>query len=268
MAGAGDFDYETNGAGYADRRRTDPRIAQLVRNGLGPARTVVNVGAGAGSYEPDDLAVAAVEPSPSMRRQRPAHRAPVVDAVAECLPFPTDSFDAAMATVTVHQWKDQDHGLGELRRVSRGPVVILTFDGARLGDFWLDRYAPELIEAERARYPAIGHICDVLGGRSTVTAVPIPVDCLDGFTEAFYARPERFLQPEVRRSQSAWGFVSADQERRAVDHLRGDLESGAWDRRFGPLHAQPTYLGSLRLIVSTPDTATDPAAGPVPAQGA
>jgi len=264
MAGGGDFDYEANGAGYGDRRRTDPRIAELVRSGLGPARTVVNVGAGAGSYEPDDLAVAAVEPSPSMRSQRSGHRAPVVDAVAEYLPFPTDSFDAAMATVTVHQWKDQDRGLRELRRVSRGPVVILTFDGALLGDFWLARYAPELIEAERARYPAIGHICDVLGGTSTVTAVPIPIDCMDGFTEAFYARPEQFLQAEVRRSQSAWGFISADEERRAVDQLRRDLESGAWDRRYRPLRAQPTYLGSLRLIVSTPGADSDSRSGQWP----
>jgi hypothetical protein len=158
-----------------------------------------------------------------------------------------------MAAVTVHQWKDQDRGLRELRRVSRGPVVILTFDGARLGDFWLARYAPELIEAERARYPAIGHICDVLGGTSTVTAVPIPIDCVDGFTEAFYARPERFLLKEVRRSQSAWGFVSADEEHGAVEHLRNDLESGGWDRRYGHLRVQPVYLGSFRLIVSTPD---------------
>jgi hypothetical protein len=251
MVGAGDFDYEANGAGYAGRRRTDPRIAKLVRSGLGPARTVVNVGAGAGSYEPDDLAVAAVEPSPSMRSQRAAHLAPVVDAVAEYLPFPTDSFDAAMAAVTVHQWKDQDGGLRELRRVSRGPVVILTFDGALIGDFWLAGYAPELIAAERARYPAISHICDVLGGTSTVTAVPIPIDCWDGFTEAFYGRPEQFLEAGVRRSQSAWGFVSADEEGRAVDHLRRDLESGAWDRHYQHLRAQPTYVGSLRLIVSS-----------------
>ncbi len=260
MVGAGDFDYEANGAGYADRRRTDPRIAELVRRGLGPARTVVNVGAGAGSYEPEDRAVAAVEPSPSMRSQRSSDRAPVVAAVAEHLPFPAGSFDGAMATVTVHQWKDQDRGLRELRRVSRGPVVILTFDGARLGDFWLARYAPELIEAERARYPAIGHICDVLGGESTVTAVPIPIDCMDGFTEAFYARPEQFLQAGVRRSQSAWGFISPDEERRTVDRLRRDLESGAWDQNYRLLRDRPTYVGSLRLIVSTPDTGADPGA--------
>ncbi len=144
---AGDFDYESGGTGYAVHRRTDPRIAALVHAALGDARTVVNVGAGAGSYEPIDRDVTAVEPSEAMRRQRPAHLAPAVDAVAEALPFPDGSFDAAMAMVTIHQWPDAERGLRELRRVSRGPVVILTFDGDALDEFWLAEYAPELIAA-------------------------------------------------------------------------------------------------------------------------
>jgi ubiquinone/menaquinone biosynthesis C-methylase UbiE len=134
---AGDFDYEAGGSGYAVQRRTDPRIAALVHEALSDAATVINVGAGAGSYEPEDRDVTAVEPSASMRGQRPAHLAPAVDAVAGDLPFADDSFDAAMATITIHQWPDPDQGLRELRRVSRGPVVVLTFDGDALQKFWL-----------------------------------------------------------------------------------------------------------------------------------
>jgi SAM-dependent methyltransferase len=247
---AGDFDYETHGHGYATRRRTDPRIASLVHAALGDARTVLNVGAGAGSYEPSDRYVVAVEPSASMRRQRPVGAVPAIDATAEDLPFDDDSFDAVMATVTVHQWTDTDRGLRELRRVSRGPVAILTFDADALDRLWLAEYAPELIAAERRRYPAISHIQAVLGGSSTVTEVPIPIDCVDGFTEAFYARPERFLDPAVRSSQSAWGFVEPDVAERSVARLREDLESGAWDRRYGTLRSQPRFIGSLRLVVA------------------
>jgi hypothetical protein len=253
MTPAGDFDYEATGAAYSAVRRADPRIAELVHRGLGAAMSVVNVGAGAGSYEPEHLGVVAVEPSASMRSQRSPGQAPALDARAESLPFPNDSFDAAMAMVTVHQWSDQDTGLRELRRVSRGPVVVLTFDGDALDQFWLAGYVPELIAAERRRYPAIDRICDVVGGTCSVTTVPIPIDCTDGFTEAFYARPERFLDPTVRRSQSAWGFVSPEVEQRAVAQLRRDLEGGQWDQHHGSARMQPTYRGSLRLIVSTPD---------------
>lgn len=254
MTPAGDFDYEQGGSGYAQRRRTDPRIAALIRGALGSARSVINVGAGAGSYEPSDLDVTAIEPSLAMRSQRPEHLSVALDAVAESLPFEDNAFDAAMATVTIHQWSDCDQGLRELRRVSRGPVVILTFDGEALDEFWLARYAPELIEAERRRYPKIDHVRHILGGTSVVSVVPIPHDCVDGFTEAFYARPEAFLNPDVRRSQSAWGFVDDDVETAAMERLRRDLESGEWDRNYGALREQPEFRGSLRLIVAAPDT--------------
>jgi SAM-dependent methyltransferase len=247
---AGDFDYETLGSGYGQKRRTDPRIATYVRAALGGARTVINVGAGTGSYEPEDLYVVAVEPSGSMRSQRPAHRVPAINARAEELPFDDDSFDAAMAMVTIHQWPDPDKGLSELRRVSRGPVVILTFDGDALDRFWLADYIPELIAVERGRYPSIERIRGVLGSATTATAVRIPIDCVDGFTEAFYARPEAFLDPEVRRSQSAWGFVSPEVEESFVSRLRDDLSSGRWDSAHGDLRSAPEFVGSLRLIKS------------------
>jgi hypothetical protein len=152
----------------------------------------------------------------------------------------------------VHQWRDTERGLRELRRVSRGPVVVLTFDGTALDRFWLAQYVPELIAAERRRYPAIERIAAVLGGRTAVTAVPVPADCVDGFTEAFYARPERFLDPAVRQSQSAWGFVDPAVAERAVGRLRRDLESGEWDRRHGALRSDPEFDGSLRLVTSHP----------------
>lgn len=247
---AGDFDYERGGSGYALQRRTDPRIAAMVHATLGTARTVLNVGAGAGSYEPLDREVTAVEPSAAMRAQRPADLAVAIDATAEQLPFADNAFDAAMATVTIHQWPDLERGLGELRRVSRGPVVVLTLDGPVLSRFWLADYVPELFEVESRRLPAISRVVEVLGGDCTVTTVPIPIGCLDGFGEAYYARPEEFLDPRVRQSQSGWGFVDEATTARAVEQLRADLASGEWDRRYGALREQGEYLGSVRLIVA------------------
>jgi SAM-dependent methyltransferase len=252
---AGDFDYERHGGGYARLRRPDPRIAALVHAALGEARTVVNVGAGAGSYEPEDRHVVAVEPAAAMRAQRRRDLAPAVDAAAERLPFDDDAFDAAMAMITIHQWADLDAGLRELRRVARGPVVILTYDADVMEDYWLNAYAPEVIALERSRFPAIGRVREVLGGTSTVLDVPIPRDCVDGFSEAYYARPEAFLEAAVRDAQSGWVLTDDDAVARAVAELAADLESGEWDRRHGALREQPTYVGSIRLVVAQPDDA-------------
>lgn len=249
---AGDVDYERRGNGYAAVRRADPRFAAYVHRSLGDARTVVNVGAGAGSYEPTDRHVVAVEPSATMRAQRPRHLAPALDATAEALPYDDGAFDAAMATITIHQWPDLARGLGELRRVARGPVVILTFDADALARFWLAAYCPEVITAEQRRYPTMDRLAGLLGGRVTVETVPIPADCTDGFAEAFYARPEQLLEPAVRRAQSAWAFVDADTEARFARRLGDDLASGAWDERHGHLRTQPTYDGALRLVTALP----------------
>jgi SAM-dependent methyltransferase len=246
---AGDHDYERRGLCYSAVRQPDPRIEEQIHAALGDARTVVNVGAGAGSHEPSDRYVIAIEPSASMRAQRGPDRVPAIDATAERLPLDDGSVDAAMALVTVHQWSDPEAGLRELRRVSRGSVVVMTFDGDALDRFWLAEYAPELIAAERKRYPKLDWICNVLGG-AAVDEVPVPIDCTDGFTEAFYARPEAFLDPAVRSAQSAWAFVEDGAEARAVERLRTDLESGEWERRFGALREQPTFAGSLRLITA------------------
>ena len=249
---AGDFNYETSGGGYAVRRQPDPRIGAMIHDALGDARTVLNVGAGAGSYEPADRYVVAVEPSAAMRAQRPPGAVPAIDATAESLPFDDDAFDAVMASVTVHQWSDTARGLAELRRVARGPVVVLTFDGDALDLLWLAAYVPELMVAERRRYPAIDMIAAAIGGASRVLPVPIPIDCVDGFTEAYYARPEMFLDPQVRAAQSAWGFVDDEVITRGVERLRADLASRAWDDKYGELRTQPQFVGSLRLIVGHP----------------
>jgi len=248
----GDFDYEAHGAGYAAIRRPDPRIEALVHAALGDARTVLNVGAGAGSYEPADRYVIAIEPAAAMRAQRGSARVPAVAGFAEALPLDDGAVDAAMAMMTVHQWSDLHLGLAEMRRVARGPVVVMAGDGDRLPRYWLNDYAPELIAAERRRYPPIGQIAERIGARAEVHAVPIHLDCTDGFTEAFYGRPERLLDPAVRRAQSSWAFMPPGAEALFVETLSADLESGRWDARHGHLRTQPTFESSMRLIVGWP----------------
>jgi SAM-dependent methyltransferase len=247
---AGDADYGAIGTSYARYRRPDPRIAARISQALGPAHTVLNVGAGAGSYEPPDRRVTPVEPSASMRAQRPAGLAAAVDATAEDLPFADGSFDAAMTTFSVHQWSDLRAGLREVRRVTRGPVVILTGDPARLRQFWLGEYAPEVLDTEARRYPSIGELADGLGGTVTATVVPVPLDCTDGFNEAYYGRPEGLLDPGARQSCSAWSFVGPEVHERFCRELGRDLADGTWDERYGHLRSQPTFDGSLILVTS------------------
>ncbi len=247
---AGDANYGLIGSGYVNYRRPDPRIFEMILDALGDARRVLNVGAGAGSYEPTDRHVTAVEPSASMRAQRPAHLSRAVDAVAEHLPFADKTFDASMATFTVHQWPDLTRGLSEMRRVTKGPIVILSCDPAELSRFWLDAYAPEAIAVEAGRYPGIEALTVAFGGAVKVIPVAIPLDCTDGFGEAYYGRPEKLLEPGVRQACSAWSFVAPEVVSRFVTQLGADLREGGWDAHYGHLRTQPTFEGSLRLIVS------------------
>jgi SAM-dependent methyltransferase len=248
---AGDADYGTIGQGYVDYRRPDPRIAARVHAALGDAETVVNVGAGAGSYEPLDRVVTAVEPSATMRAQRPPHLPVAIDATAEALPFHDGAFAAAMTTFSVHQWADPVRGLAEMRRVTTGPVVVLTCDPALVRRFWLDEYAPGVLAAEARRYPAPRLIAEALGGHTAVERVPIPLDCRDGFNEAYYGRPEMLLDAKARRANSAWSFVDAATADSYVGALGNALTSGAWDARYRHLRKQPFYDGSLIVVVST-----------------
>lgn len=247
------FDYDSNGQLYSGYRRTDPRIAQIIYNALASAKTVLNVGAGTGSYEPLNKYVVAVEPSAVMRAQRLAlHKVPAINAMANALPFDDNAFDASMATVTIHHWKDIAKGLLELRRVTREQVLILTFDPDALSNFWNVHYFPEVVEIERQRYPTIDFIKENLGGSCEVIPVPIPLDCVDGFQEAFYGRPEMFLQKEIRQAQSAWSFLPQGQEEKIVKRLANDLASGEWDKKYGVYRTMPVFTCALRLVVARP----------------
>lgn len=248
---AGDANYGRIGLNYASYRRPDERIATAIVSALGCANRVLNVGAGAGSYEPTDREVVAVEPSSIMRQQRAATSATVINAVAESLPFQSGSFDASMSTFSVHQWRDLELGLAEMRRVTTGPVLILTCDPRALTRFWLVDYAPEVLQVEERRYPGIHRLTSALGASVSVDIVPIPLDCSDGFGEAYYGRPEELLKDEVRLAQSAWSFVPQDVVERFNADLSRDLASGAWDSRYGHLRSQPYFEGSLRLVISS-----------------
>lgn len=249
-------DYERHGLTYARNRRADPRIEARIHAALGDARTVLNVGAGSGSYEPADREVLAVEPSATMRAQRAAGAEPAIDARAEALPFDDDSFDAAMACVTIHHWEPPQAGLAEMRRVARGPVVVFTFDLDHL-PAWQLEFLAEGIELERPRFPAIAEVERALGGRTRVERIPTPADCADGFFEAFWSRPEALLDPAVRASQSMWALLDPGVEDRIVERLAAALGSGAWDAEHSHLRGQESLDGSLRLVVSEPDAMAD-----------
>jgi SAM-dependent methyltransferase len=241
--------YDSIGATYTVTRRTEPRIADRIWAALGDARTVLNVGAGTGSYEPSDREVTAAEPSALMRAQRPAGAAPCVAAAAENLPFDDQSFDAAMAVSTVHHWQDPVAGLREMRRVARR-VVVFAFDTRDPSRFWLTRdYLPEFADLRGCRVLAsLAELAGAVGAR--MEPVPIPWDCADGFFEAYWRRPEAYLDERVRRGVSVWAKVGPDTEQRAVRSLRDDLDSGRWAERNRDLLGLDAAELGLRLLVA------------------
>ena len=239
--------YDTIGAAYTVTRRTEPRIAAQVWAAFGDARTVLNVGAGTGSYEPADRDVTAVEPSAVMRAQRPAGAAPCVDATAESLPFADQSFDAAMAFATIDHWQDPIAGLREMRRVARR-VVAFTWDASAPDRFWLDRdYLPEFAGLWAGR-PSLTELASAIGARTE--PVLVPWDCADGFYHAFWRRPGAYLDEDVRRGMSIWARVGPDAEQRAVHNLRDDLASGRWAGRNRDLSGLDAAEFGLRLLVA------------------
>jgi Methyltransferase domain len=239
--------YDTIGATYSVTRRTEPRIAAQVWAALGDAQTVLNAGAGTGSYEPPGLDVTAVEPSAVMRAQRPAGAAPCVDAAAESLPFEDQSFDAAMAFATIDHWQDPIAGLGEMRRVARR-VVVFTKDFSDPDLFWLNRdYLPEYAGLVVGR-PSLTELADAIGAR--LEPVLVPWDCTDGFYEAFWRRPEAYLDEHVRRGMSIWARVGPGAEQRAVHSLRADLPSGRWAERNRDLSGLDVAELGLRLLIA------------------
>ena len=240
--------YDSIGSDYAKLRRPDPRIAAAINAALGEAGTVLNVGAGAGNYEPVGRQVTALEPSMAMIRQRPPSAATVVQGYAEELPFADASFDATMAVLTVHHWTGQARGLAELQRVSRGPVVILTYDPAFRG-FWLVDYLPELVALDEAQMPPMADYAAALGPVDIVP-VPIPNDCTDGFLCAYWRRPAAYLDAQVRAAMSSFhalGDVSA-----ALTRLELDLDSGAWEARYEALLELDALDCGYRLVAARP----------------
>lgn len=239
--------YDRIGIDYSRYRKPDPRIARLVSEALGSARSVVNVGAGAGSYEPTGRDVVAVEPSAEMVQQRPPSAPPVVRAVAERLPFRDHSFDAALAILTLHHWSDWRRGLSEMRRVARDRVVVLTWDPESPG-FWLtEQYFPEIRALDHRTMPTLAGIAEVLGPLETRPLL-IPGDCTDGFLGAYWARPEKYLDREARQAISAFSMIPGVEA--GVRRLAADLRSGAWHDRNGGLLAYSELDLGYRILVA------------------
>jgi len=232
-------------------RREDPRIAARIRAALGDARTVLNVGAGAGAYEPADLDVTAVEPSQVMRAQRSPDAAPAIDASAEALPFPDESFDAAMAVLSDHHWSDHPRGLAELRRVARRRLLF-TWDPRTALDSWLVRdYLPGFVPLSPPGY-ALEQTLERLGG-GHIEVVPIPHDCADGFFHAYWRRPEAYLDPEVRAGISVFARLTPDEVKEGLARLRADLDSGDWQRRNAAVLGLDELDLGYRLVVAGAD---------------
>ena len=245
--------YDQIGCTYTATRRPDPRWEAAIWAALGDARTVANVGAGAGSYEPHDRTVIAIEPSRAMIDKRPEGAAPAIQASAESLPLDDDSVDAAMAVATIHHWDDVPRGLEELKRVARERIVILTWDTSFADRFWLTRdYLPEIDEWTVAQLPSL----DEIGGRLGAVErqrLPIPRDCHDGFLRAYWARPEAYLDERVRRNISQFNLVDPVAIERGIDRLQRDLGRGAWDARNGHLRTLESLdLGYVLLTARAP----------------
>ena len=238
--------YDTIGRGYRERRRQDPRIAARIFAALADARSVVNVGAGAGSYEPRDRKLVAVEPSRVMIRQRDPGAALAVRASATHLPFRDEAFDASLAVLTIHHWPDLESGLGELRRAARRNVVILTCDPSVTG-FWLTDYFPGILEIDRRILPSLSELRRHLG-RITVSDVPIPHDCTDGFLGAYWRRPGAYLSADIRAAISTFSRLRNLEQGLAA--LRRDLASGEWHGRYGHLLRRSALDLGYRLVVA------------------
>jgi SAM-dependent methyltransferase len=237
--------YDTIGINYAQLRQADRRIACVIWEALGRAKTVLNVGAGTGSYEPPNRDITAVEPSLEMIRQRHPSAATVVQASAEDLPFDDDVFDAAMAVLTVHHWPDKAAGLREMGRVTRGPIVLLTFDPSVRP--WLTDYLPQLAALDEAQMPTMADYGKWLGNVQ-VTPVSIPHDCIDGFLYAYWRRPEAYLDARIRSGSSSFSVI--DDAEAGLERLRLDLETGEWNRKYGELLSQDSYDAGYRLVVA------------------
>jgi SAM-dependent methyltransferase len=244
--------YDTIGHGYARFRREDPRIRDRILAGLGAARSVVNVGAGTGSYEPADRNVIAIEPSAIMIAQRSPHAARAIRATAGALPLRDRSVDAAMAIVSLHHWdQDRERGVRELRRVARDRVVILTYDAQVSGRMWLMAdYLPEVADLDRSIFPPPEQIATWLGGQVAIETVPMARDTPDWMLGSYWAHPERVLDPAARAATSGFARMPQAVVDRVVAAIRSDLADGAWNARHGHLRELHEFDAGLRLITA------------------
>lgn len=241
--------YDEIGRNYAGHRRPDPRIERAILEALGDAESVVNVGAGAGSYEPRDREVIPIEPSGVMAAQRPPDRAAATIAQAESLPLEDDAVDAALGILTVHHWSDPESGVLEMKRVARNRIVLLTVDPLVSGRMWLlDRYFPQIARRDIAEFPAIKTLEEWLGKGTGVDALPVPSDCSDGFLLSFWSRPETVLDRGRRASTSGFARLDARAEPAGLERLRNDLASGLWDEMFGSLRDLAELDCGLRMV--------------------
>jgi SAM-dependent methyltransferase len=237
--------YDIVGINYAELRKPDHRIAGIIERALGSAQTVLNVGAGTGSYEPTNRSLIAVEPSREMIRKRKPGAAEAIQASAGDLPFDDKRFDASMAILTIHHWPDKQAGLREMRRVTSGRIVLLTFDPSHRP--WLTDYLPELAALDEAQMPRMADYQRWLGP-VRITPVPVPHDCSDGFLYAYWRRPAAYLDATIRSgSSSFWAIGNAEV---GLQHLRRDIETGAWQRRYAELLALDEYDAGYRLVVA------------------
>lgn len=237
--------YDSIGINYSRLHLPDRRIASAIEDALGTAQTVLNVGAGTGSYEPANRSVTAVEPSLEMIRQRAPTAAKAIQASAETLPFDDNSFDASMAILTVHHWADQEAGLREMRRVTRGPIVLLTFDPSVRP--WLTDYLPELAKLDDEQFPLLSDYPRWMGPVE-IKPINIPHDCSDGFLYAYWRRPQAYLDPVVRSgSSSFWAINNVEM---GLQRLTDDIESGRWEKRYADLLLRDDYDAGYRLIVA------------------
>jgi len=241
--------YDEIGVGYANTRLPDPRISAQIKEAIGRPYSLLNVGAGTGSYEPDDLAVVALEPSSEMIRQRPRGSGPVVQGVAEALPFSDNRFEVVTAFLTLHHWTDRDAGIAEIKRVARNRLVIFTWVPDLVHNSWLvSDYIPENLDLDLPRFPPEREVLDLFP-KAEIIPVPIPHDCQDGFMEAYWRRPWAYLAPETARGISTFNQLPKSVLERGLAKLERDLESGEWDRRYGHLLEKPDLDLGYRLLV-------------------
>jgi len=238
--------YDRIGKTYQPYRQPDIRIAAAIQQGLNGADSVLNVGAGAGSYEPVNRQVFAVELAMTMIKQRSSGAAPVVQANSMALPFADHSFAASLAILTIHHWQDQAKGLSELCRVARERVVILTWDPQAPG-FWLTDYFPEILDIDRGIFPTMDTLEQSLGAIQ-ITTIPIPFDCTDGFLGAYWQRPAMYL--DAGRWSAISTFAKLSNVDMGLKALADDLENGSWAQRYADLHQQTHLDLGYRLVVA------------------